>query len=252
MKARYRYSFLLLTLFFGISFTSFVQAADSDITVENIFTLTNEGRLQAQISPLVLNEILSEAAQNKAKDMIEKGYFAHDTPNGEAPWVWVERVQYPYRFAGENLAIHFTSSQEIYDAWMSSPSHRKNLTHPGFKEVGIGVEHGLWQGKNTTVVVQFFGTTVNDAPLALTKSEILSGEGVENSASSSLLARVNEKREQILSSVLSKKVSLFMDTWMTLIIALLGIVFLVNAGIVLFVFFYWTQKGKRSKRAKSK
>jgi len=51
--------------------------------------------------------LLEQAAQLKANDMAEKGYFAHTSPDGKTPWEWLKDVSYPFLAAGENLAVNF-------------------------------------------------------------------------------------------------------------------------------------------------
>jgi hypothetical protein len=48
-------------------------------------------------------------------------------------------------------------SKEVNDAWMSSPAHRQNILNPNYKEVGIAVLKGEFNGNEVYVVVQHFG-----------------------------------------------------------------------------------------------
>ena len=41
---------------------------------------------------------------------------------------------------------------------MKSPTHRANIVHSKYKEIGIGVVNGILGGVKTTLVVQHFGT----------------------------------------------------------------------------------------------
>jgi len=118
---------------------------------------TNADRALQSIPELTVNPLLEEAARQKAKDMAEKGYFSHVGPDGEQPWKWLRGVGYYYLSAGENLAINFTDSKDVTDAWMNSPAHRTNMLSGNFTEIGIGTAEGMYKGKETTFVVQFFG-----------------------------------------------------------------------------------------------
>jgi len=40
---------------------------------------------------------------------------------------------------------------------MNSPSHRENIMNPNYREIGIAVEQGNYEGTNTSVAVQMFG-----------------------------------------------------------------------------------------------
>jgi hypothetical protein len=92
----------------------------------------------------------------KANDMATNGYFSHTSPTGKTPWYWLEQVGYNYQFAGENLAINFTDSQDVTNAWMASPEHRANIEKGQYTEVGTGVATGMYQGKQAIFVAQDF------------------------------------------------------------------------------------------------
>jgi hypothetical protein len=119
--------------------------------------LANADRGQNNVGVLVVNPVLERAAQMKADDMAAKGYFAHWSPDGKAPWDWIKLAGYTYAVAGENLAIDFTDSTDVNDAWMNSPGHRTNLLNNRFTEIGIATAEGVYQGKETTYVVEMFG-----------------------------------------------------------------------------------------------
>lgn len=119
---------------------------------------TNEKRLENNVSNLTTNEALTRAAELKAKDMASKGYFAHNTPDGKTPWYFLEQVNYKYKYAGENLAVNFTESRDVTEAWMNSPGHRANIVKKEYTEIGIATAEGFYEGSPATFVVQFFGT----------------------------------------------------------------------------------------------
>lgn len=125
---------------------------------------TNSARAEEGKSPLVRNSVLDEAARLKAEDMAENGYFAHWSPTGVSPWHWFETAGYSYAHAGENLAVHFTDSSVVVDAWLKSPTHRENIMNAKYTEIGIGTAKGEYEGYETVFVVQMFATPVAPAP----------------------------------------------------------------------------------------
>jgi uncharacterized protein YkwD len=42
------------------------------------------------------------------------------------------------------LAKGHTSAADVVQAWMKSPSHRENMLHWSFREIGIGRDGPLW------------------------------------------------------------------------------------------------------------
>lgn len=119
--------------------------------------MTNEYRLSNQQPPLRLNPTLEASALMKAKDMEAGQYFAHVSPSGTTPWQWFSKAGYSFVYAGENLAINFTESVDVSNAWIASPTHQANLISQKFDEIGIAVHNGTYQGRPTTFVVQHFG-----------------------------------------------------------------------------------------------
>lgn len=119
---------------------------------------TNSARADEGKSPLIRSATLGEAARLKAEDMAQNNYFAHWSPTGVSPWYWFNQVGYTYKHAGENLAVHFTDSSAVVDAWLQSPTHRENIMSGQYTEIGIGTAKGEYEGYDTVFVVQMFGT----------------------------------------------------------------------------------------------
>jgi len=152
---------VVLILFFTFQFLSAPSVAvlgyAADIPAQKVVELTNQKRVEQGVGALVLNESLAEAARLKGLDMLEKDYWAHVSPTGTEPWDFFKTAGYSYRFAGENLARDFTSAEDTVEAWLASPSHRENMLSGKYTEIGIAVVEGDLGGKDTTLIVQFFG-----------------------------------------------------------------------------------------------
>jgi len=156
----------------------------SEITAQKVFDQTNNERIKAGLPPLKYNSVLSESAAKKAKDMFADNYWAHTAPDGMTPWDFLKSVGYKYSVAGENLARDFYDTESLLKAWMNSPTHKANIIHPKYQEIGIGVVNGTLGGIKTTLVVQHFGTPIvpvvskdtpstNDEPSSLQPEEVI-------------------------------------------------------------------------------
>ena len=130
----------------------------SDITPQKVVDMANADRKNKEISELVENEKLSRSAMSKAQDMITDNYFSHNAPNGTTPWRWIEKENYDYNYAGENLAMDFSSVEKMNEAWLASPTHRANILNEKYKDIGVAVQEGIINGHSTIVVVQMFGS----------------------------------------------------------------------------------------------
>lgn len=135
----------------------------ANISPEEVIRLTNVERTNNGLAPLAENSVLSQAALAKGNDMLAKGYWAHFAPDGTSPWSFFLRFGYKYKYAGENLARDFADAGSAVNAWMASPSHRENILNPNYRDIGIGVVEGSLSGTDTTIIVQFFGTSLESS-----------------------------------------------------------------------------------------
>lgn len=144
----------------------------TNIHVQQLLEQTNKRRQDAGLSPLNLDEQLSQAAAGKAQDMFAKDYWAHTAPDGTTPWVFINKSGYVYSVAGENLAKNFSDSNGVVEAWMNSSSHRENILREQYQDIGFAIVNGVLNGEETTLVVQMFGKRlteqVAEAPVAST------------------------------------------------------------------------------------
>jgi len=145
----------ILTVLVSINFPQNIFFAD--ITKSALQGLVNQTRESSGLSPLTENAILTQAAQLKAENMIKNQYFDHTSPTGITPWYWFSQAGYKYKYAGENLAIGFYESDEVYRAWLNSPSHKANIMSPRYTEVGTAILKGFG-GSGAIIVVQEFGS----------------------------------------------------------------------------------------------
>lgn len=150
--------FALCAIPLSASAAGTVSPASSPLATSTIAALADADRVAADTHALAYNATLEKAAQMKADDMAAKHYFAHVAPDGQSPWHWFRAAGYQFSYAGENLAVHFTSANDVNDAWMNSPAHRANLLNPHFTQIGVGIAHGTYSGVETTFVVELFGT----------------------------------------------------------------------------------------------
>ncbi|MFZ1361068.1 MAG: CAP domain-containing protein [Candidatus Saccharimonadales bacterium] len=134
-----------------------VLGQENTIAVPELLESTNRERSKVGLSPLRLNERLSEAAYMKAQDMLARQYWDHNSPDGVPPWKWFGDVQYNYAYAGENLARNFHTSDAVVQAWMNSPAHRANILKDRYQDVGFATVDGMMNGRNASLVVALYG-----------------------------------------------------------------------------------------------
>ncbi len=179
----------------GVLFFTYPNPARlSQQIVEQLFALTNKSRIEAGVEPLNFDPVLTEAASAKARDMAEKGYFSHIGPDGKKPWQWIDRGRYQFVYMGENLAMDFSTAEVVHLAFKKSPSHWKNIINPRYRDMGIGVATGVINGRETAVLVEFFGSRQALGP-QLAKAE--NTPSVEKQSQPSTAPAQGEKAERV-------------------------------------------------------
>ena len=156
----------LLMLKIGISAAVFLWPPAATPTIagsagaQTLIDLTNAYRQGLDLPQLIVNSRLTQAAVNKAKNILAEQYFSHTSPEGKKFSDWIKEVNYAYFYVGENLAIDFSSPQDTFSAWLNSPTHKANIVRPEFQEIGVADLTGKFNGRETSVVVQIFGSRV--------------------------------------------------------------------------------------------
>ncbi len=180
-----------------ITSTSLLGNVYSSVLVD----LTNANRIKEKKPILTINPTLVDAATMKVNDMVSKNYFAHTSPEGLTPWYWFKKAGYSFSYAGENLAVGFSESEEVNNGWLNSPTHKANIIDEHFTEIGIATKKGIRKGKETTYVVQMFGKPKikpNTTPVTkVTKStDTKNSVALSNQSASVLSAQASETDDE--------------------------------------------------------
>jgi hypothetical protein len=141
----------------GLSLPAYRSPFLGDIVVGALTDGTNAARVSNGLPSLQVNPLLTEAAQEKVDDMVANNYFAHTSPQGVTPWYWFANVGYDFTYAGENLAVDFSDSQDVTTAWLNSPEHRANIMDTNFTQFGIAIATGTYEGQPAIFVAEEFG-----------------------------------------------------------------------------------------------
>lgn len=150
--------FILALTALQVFFTGQTAAAD-ELTAQSLGKCVNEIRMENGGNMLSFNSLLTEAAENKLKDMQQYHYWAHENPETKKkPWDFVDEAGYYYHAVGENLAIGFEDSQKVCDAWEKSKVHFENIINPAYREFGFAVDKASLKSSKGILVVLLFGT----------------------------------------------------------------------------------------------
>ncbi len=112
--------------------------------------LLNAERQKHGLTPLVVNERLTKAAQAYSRKMVREHFFAHVCPEGSTLKSRLRAAKYVNRSVrdyelGENLGWgtgRLSTPRSIVRAWMGSSGHRHSILNERFHDIGIGVAPG--------------------------------------------------------------------------------------------------------------
>ncbi|MFZ5932720.1 MAG: CvpA family protein [Patescibacteria group bacterium] len=120
------------------------ELAVDAVSESEMFRLVNKERRERGLPELVWAPDIVPIARAHAKDMWERKYFSHYSPEGDDVGDRLDRAGISYHLAGENLALAPTFST-AHTGFMNSEGHRVNILEPKFKRVGIGViDNGIY------------------------------------------------------------------------------------------------------------
>lgn len=113
---------------------------------QEVVTLVNAERAKYGLSALTLDAALCGYARVKSQDMHDQGYFSHTSPSYGSPFDMMRNFGVSYQYAGENIAMGYSSPAAVVNAWMNSEGHRANILSANYTSIGVGyvADGGYW------------------------------------------------------------------------------------------------------------
>lgn len=121
-----------------------------------VIALTNAKRREAGCTVhLQANPKLTRAARSHSWDMVNTGYFNHQSPDGNGPGERLRAAGYDTSGGwAENIALGYPNARAVVQAWMESPGHRANIVNCKMRSIGVGVARA---GNGQLYWTQVFG-----------------------------------------------------------------------------------------------
>lgn len=108
----------------------------------------NAERSQHGLAPLEFDPQLVAVAREHARDMLDRAYFDHVTPDGRTPADRLTAAGIRWHASAENISYQWHSAgpgsdtvddeRRAQDGLWNSPHHRANMLDARFHRVGIG------------------------------------------------------------------------------------------------------------------
>jgi uncharacterized protein YkwD len=129
-----------------------------------VLAAINRFRMSQGLVALRDSAALDRAAFAHSLEMGRRGYFAHNSADGQAFWRRIQRY-YLSSNVGENLlwAAPTVSAGQAMQLWIASPPHLENLKTARWRQLGVSAVSvpnaaGVYGGRRVTIITTDFGT----------------------------------------------------------------------------------------------
>lgn len=121
--------------------------ADPSKIEKKVHDETNRQRANHSLGQLDYDKHLSAIAFQHSRDMAQRDFFDHTSPDGDGAADRYREYGHDDRSAGENIGVihpdkHASpkdAAREVVESWMNSPGHRENILRDRFEREGIGI-----------------------------------------------------------------------------------------------------------------
>lgn len=104
-----------------------------------VFGLTNALRVQKRLAPLQWDQDIEAVASGHSKDMSDRDYFSHITPEGAGVGDRLTAGGVSYISAGENIAYGYRDPIHMVNDWLNSTTGHREILLGNFENLGVGV-----------------------------------------------------------------------------------------------------------------
>ena len=104
----------------------------------------NALRATRAAGPVRPNAVLAAVATAHAEDMVARGYFSHNSPDGGTMTTRIRAARYIACAAAENIAFGQSTEAQVFTGWVNSPGHFANMVNPRYTEYGLGRAGNHW------------------------------------------------------------------------------------------------------------
>ena len=125
--------------------TAMAHAPRSDDVEMQTFTrMVNEYRKKVGCGPLQWDDRIATVAQRHNEDMASHHYFAHNNLEGRTPFDRLRAAHVTFRGAAENIASGQLTGSQVFNGWLNSPGHRRNIEDCSYTHHGLGLANTYW------------------------------------------------------------------------------------------------------------
>lgn len=86
---------------------------------------------------------LTAIAHNHSENMAAQKQLSHKNPSGNTGSRLTD-AGYQWRSYAENIARGVLSHKQVFELWLNSPQHCRNMLNPRYTEMGAAQVNGYW------------------------------------------------------------------------------------------------------------
>jgi hypothetical protein len=121
-----------------------INTGSTDPVIREFVRLVNAKRLNVGCPNLKWDDRIAAIAQEHSQDMVSRNFFNHTDPDGKNSFERLKESNLPYSAAAENIALGPRTGREVYDSWLKSPEHRRNMLDCRYTWHGVGRAGNRW------------------------------------------------------------------------------------------------------------
>jgi uncharacterized protein YkwD len=134
--------FLLVTS--GYADEAQVKPIAADPAIQEFVQLVNAKRRSMGCPELIWDDRVAAIASAHSADMDSRNFFSHTNPEGRDPFDRLQMTNVAFFAAAENIAFGPKTGHEVYETWLDSPGHRRNMLDCRFTRHGVGRVGDRW------------------------------------------------------------------------------------------------------------
>lgn len=119
-------------------------AGPQDPAVARFVELVNARRTADGCPALAWDPAVAAIASAHSRDMLERGYFSHVSPDGSDPFDRLRAAGVAFVAAAENVAYGDTTGDGVFRQWQGSAGHRANMLSCTYTRHGVGRAGTYW------------------------------------------------------------------------------------------------------------
>lgn len=139
-----------------LALVCFMNTACKPIKISNdksLITLHNQARengvrcdtlFKHKAPKLKWNHLLAKVALLHSQEMYTHKHLSHTNISGLGAGERMLAVGYQWNRYAENLAVGVYDDASVFELWLNSPAHCKNIANQNYTEMGAAQVNGYW------------------------------------------------------------------------------------------------------------